>query len=84
MLRRIGLIAIMILPLTLISACATNIREEQNRPARSVPDTDRLVRSGIRIGDLLPDVTVYNADGNPFKLSQLKGHYAVIVFGCLT
>ncbi|MCH8291466.1 hypothetical protein IH992_10240 [Candidatus Poribacteria bacterium] len=45
---------------------------------------DQLVRAGLEIGTPLPDLTAYDANGQPFKLSQLKGHYSVIVFGCLT
>jgi len=45
---------------------------------------DQLIRAGLEIGTPLPDLTAYDANGQPFKLSQLKGHYSVIVFGCLT
>ena len=41
-------------------------------------------RSAPALGELLPDVTGYDADGNEFKLSSLKGQYSVLVFGCLT
>ena len=36
------------------------------------------------IGDSLPEVQIYLADGTPFLTSQLKGSYSVLVFGCLT
>ena len=36
------------------------------------------------INDPLPDVTVYAADGSPFKTADLRGHYTVLTFGCLT
>ncbi len=36
------------------------------------------------IGESLPEVTVYDPDGKPFELAQLKGSYSVLVFGCLT
>lgn len=36
------------------------------------------------LNDPLPDVTVYNADGSPFRTTALKGHYTVLTFGCLT
>ncbi|MCA9083885.1 MAG: redoxin domain-containing protein [Planctomycetaceae bacterium] len=36
------------------------------------------------IGDPLPDVTIYDIDGQPFPLSGLRGHYTVLTFGCLT
>ena len=36
------------------------------------------------VGSALPDVLAMDADGNEFRLGDLKGHYSVIVFGCLT
>ena len=45
---------------------------------------DRLERAGLKIGLGYPNITVYDADGVPFKLDQLKGQYTVIVLGCLT
>jgi cytochrome oxidase Cu insertion factor (SCO1/SenC/PrrC family) len=36
------------------------------------------------IGDTLPDLTVYSPDGKEVKTSDLRGHYTVITFGCLT
>lgn len=36
------------------------------------------------IGDPLPEVTVYSSDGKPFKTADLRGHYTVLTFGCLT
>ena len=36
------------------------------------------------IGQPLPEVTLYRADGKQFLTSQLKGSYTVLVFGCLT
>jgi len=40
--------------------------------------------SGLGLGQTLPDITVYDAEGKEFKLSSLKGDYSVLVFGCLT
>lgn len=36
------------------------------------------------IGEPLPEVNVYSADGRPFLTSNLRGHYTVLTFGCLT
>jgi cytochrome oxidase Cu insertion factor (SCO1/SenC/PrrC family) len=36
------------------------------------------------LGQPLPDVKLYTADGKEFSTSQLKGSYTVLVFGCLT
>ena len=37
-----------------------------------------------KLGELLPDVGGYTADGKPVRLRSLKGDYKVLVFGCLT
>lgn len=36
------------------------------------------------VNEPLPDVTIYSADGSEFKTGDLKGHYTVLTFGCLT
>lgn len=36
------------------------------------------------IGDTLPVVDMYDADGNSFNTGRIRGKHAVIVFGCLT
>lgn len=41
-------------------------------------------RQSPGIGEPMPDVTAYDAEGRPFRLRDLKGHYTVLVFGCLT
>jgi hypothetical protein len=43
-----------------------------------------LERSGLALGQQMPDVTVFDANGDEFSLSSVKGKYAVLVFGCLT
>ena len=35
-------------------------------------------------GSPLPEVVVYDEDGREFSLTELRGEYAVLVFGCLT
>ena len=44
----------------------------------------RFDRDAPQIGDPLPDVAGFDADGEQFPLRNLKGHYSVLVFGCLT
>ena len=55
--------------------------------------TERSNRGGFRgpnvdqapsVGDPLPDVILHTADGNEMNLTDLKGSYSVLVFGCLT
>ncbi len=54
----------------------------------SESNRDRLSRrfneASPKLGELLPDVAGYTADGKPLKLRSLKGDYKVLVFGCLT
>lgn len=45
---------------------------------------EEFVREKPAIGDALPDVTVYSPDGKEFKTADLRGHYTVLTFGCLT
>ena len=51
-------------------------------PAQRV--TRQFEKAAPKIGQRLPDVTAYDAEGKPWKLTGLRGHYAVLVFGCLT
>ncbi|MBT4864206.1 MAG: EF-hand domain-containing protein [Planctomycetaceae bacterium] len=37
-----------------------------------------------KVGRPLPNLTVFDGEGKEFKLSSLKQHYTVLVFGCLT
>lgn len=43
-----------------------------------------FVRSRPTIGDSIPDVVVYDARGKEVRTSELRGHYTVLTFGCLT
>lgn len=60
---------------------------DADRPAaaasRGGPE-NLLAQSGLKIRDPLPEATGYDANGNEFHLTSLRGHYSVIVFGCLT
>ncbi len=37
-----------------------------------------------RVGSLLPEVSAFDEQGNEFSTGTLRGHYSVLVFGCLT
>ena len=43
-----------------------------------------LERAGLEVGQTLPELTIVDADGQPFPLARLRGRYSVLVFGCLT
>ena len=59
-------------------------RPEQGGQSGRSQVTTSFQRSSPGIGEALPEVTVYTADGKKFSTSQLKGSYTVLVFGCLT
>ena len=44
----------------------------------------RFNRAAPQIGDSLPSLTVFDADGNDVALDSLRGGYTVLTFGCLT
>lgn len=53
--------------------------------AQGRPQTDEaFLNRPPKVGDPIPDLEAYDAEGKPFRLSQLKGNYTVLVFGCLT
>jgi cytochrome oxidase Cu insertion factor (SCO1/SenC/PrrC family) len=59
----------------------------QRRGGGSRPGTlgsDTLERAGIKLGQLLPDLTIFDEAGDKFRLADVKGKHTVIVFGCLT
>ena len=45
---------------------------------------ERFAASELRVGDPLPAIECFDGKGAPFNLGNLKGRYAVVVFGCLT
>lgn len=79
----------LVMTVLLIGLCLTPGSRGQDRPEKKAAPSpreqvDRRFASGPAVGDPLPDVSVYDADGKPFETSQLRGHYSVLVFGCLT
>lgn len=44
----------------------------------------RLASSKLEIGKPFPSVKIVDADGKEFSTEQFKGHYTVLVAGCLT
>jgi hypothetical protein len=71
-------------------------RPQQRRPGQSGASrapggggpgsagSSTLERSGLKVGQQMPDVTIYDENGEKFSLSRVKGKHAVLVFGCLT
>lgn len=36
------------------------------------------------LGEMFPQLSVYTPDGKEFRTGDLRGHYTVVTFGCLT
>lgn len=53
------------------------------QPKKERSDED-FAREKPAVGDTIPDLTVYTPDGKEVKTSDLRGHYTVLTFGCLT
>lgn len=45
---------------------------------------EEFLKAKPLVDDPLPDVTVYSPDGTAFKTADVRGHYTVLTFGCLT
>lgn len=58
-----------------ISSTATAQREKKD---------EEFLKEKPLVGEMLPDLTVYSPDGKEVKTSELRGHYTVLTFGCLT
>ena len=81
--KRIALPFALILALVFTSSAQDD--EESIRGPGRFGGSERLAAAGLTIGQSLPPLAVYDDAGRPFDvMSQLQGHYAVIVFGCLT
>lgn len=48
------------------------------------PGSSSLERAGLKLGQKLPDLTVFDEHGGKFRLADIKGKHTVVVFGCLT
>lgn len=59
---------------------------DAQRPDRGGLARGDAVRGGspVRVGTMLPAVTVFDEQGKPFSTARLRGSYTVVVFGCLT
>ncbi len=45
----------------------------------------RFESAAAQVGELIPDLTVVDDQGNPVKLRDItRGHYTTITLGCLT
>jgi hypothetical protein len=51
---------------------------------RSKKKDQDFIKTRPVVGDSLPVLEVHTPDGKSFSTSELRGHYTVLVFGCLT
>jgi hypothetical protein len=68
--------------LALCVAVAGHAAETQGQ--KNPEKEEEFLKTRPLVGDPLPDVMVYRADGQPLRTSDLRGHYSVLTFGCLT
>jgi len=48
-------------------------------------DMPRFLESGPKVGEQLPDLTIFDDMGTPVNIRDItKGNYSVLVLGCLT
>ena len=53
--------------------------------AEAQPISRNFERNAPAIGDAIPDVVVYDRDGEELRLRDLLSeHYSVLILGCLT
>jgi cytochrome oxidase Cu insertion factor (SCO1/SenC/PrrC family) len=69
--------------LLLLAAAAFAALVPAPPPPEGNPDAE-FVRARPTLGEPLPDLTVYTPDGTEVKTADLRGHYTVLTFGCLT
>lgn len=51
---------------------------------RKKASEEDFVKEKPAVGDQFPDLVVYDPSGKKMKTSDLRGHYTVLTFGCLT
>jgi len=69
-----------LLGIVLLVSALPNLALSQQRRR----DEPAFVKERPAIGDVLPDMTVYDVNGQEVKTSSLRGHHIVLTFGCLT
>ena len=68
---------------SLLAATAAHGQQAAGESPRERVDR-AFERNAPAVGEPLPDLAAYDAEGRAFRLSSLKGRPAVLVFGCLT
>lgn len=55
-----------------------------NRKSEARKSEADFVTAKPAVGEPIPDVVVYDAKGHKVSTADLRGHYTVLTFGCLT
>ena len=61
-------------------------QEKQEEPKQEFESkyNEKFLKESSFLGQQAPDPECFDAEGNPFRLSQARGKHTVVVFGCLT
>jgi len=68
----------------LLVFAGANFASAQNPGSSRQGVNSRFDLNSPKVGEQLPNLKAYDAEGNTIRLGQLKGDYTVLVFGCLT
>ncbi len=64
---------------------APSLGNAQRAPGGPSGDIPRFMELGPKVGEQLPDLTIFDDMGNPVSVREItKGNYSVLVLGCLT
>jgi cytochrome oxidase Cu insertion factor (SCO1/SenC/PrrC family) len=70
--------------LVLAAFLQTSLVVAQGMPPQVTPPQVRF-ESAPKVGDMVPDLTIVDDQGNPVNLRDItRGHYTTITLGCLT
>lgn len=81
------LMALTLTQIAEVSAQHSGSRQPEARASGSRPGSagsSTLEGSGLKTGQQLPELTIFDEHGEEFPLGRLRGKYSVLVFGCLT
>lgn len=72
--------ALAVLEFVLLVSATANLALAQDRQR----DEAAFVKQRPAVGDVFPDVVVYDVHGQQVETARFRGHYSVLTFGCLT
>ena len=60
------------------------IKQEEPKQEFESKYNEKFLKESSFLGQQAPAPECFDAEGNPFRLSQARGKHTVVVFGCLT